>query len=100
VAEGEASDEILYVASNLKCDVIVMGTHGRTGLERLLTGSGAEAVLRAWQQQTARQLGLESTFRIRCFIPADDLANRRRTVNWTYPLLLGLFLARWAPGHV
>ena len=46
VAEGETSDEILYVARNLKCDVIVMGTHGRTGLERLLTGSVAEEVLR------------------------------------------------------
>jgi hypothetical protein len=46
VAEGEASDEVLYVARNLKCDVIVLGTHGRTGLERLLSGTVAEAVLR------------------------------------------------------
>ena len=30
----------------LRCDLIVMGTHGRTGLGRLLTGSVAEEVLR------------------------------------------------------
>ena len=46
VAEGEAPQEILRVAKTLKCDLIVMGTHGRTGLDRLLTGSVAEDVLR------------------------------------------------------
>jgi quercetin dioxygenase-like cupin family protein len=38
--------EILGLAEALKCDLIVMGTHGRTGLNRLLTGSVAEEVLR------------------------------------------------------
>ena|SRR5579872_4023256 len=46
VAEGEAPHEILQLAKALKCDVIVMGTHGRTGLSRFLTGSVAEEVLR------------------------------------------------------
>lgn len=46
VAEGEPPDEILGLAQALKCDLIVMGTHGRTGLSRLLTGSVAEEVLR------------------------------------------------------
>jgi quercetin dioxygenase-like cupin family protein len=46
VAEGNASQEILRSAQALKCDLIVMGTHGRTGLDRLLTGSVAEEVLR------------------------------------------------------
>jgi len=46
VAEGIASKEILRMAQTLKCDLIVMGTHGRTGLDRLLTGSVAEEVLR------------------------------------------------------
>jgi nucleotide-binding universal stress UspA family protein/quercetin dioxygenase-like cupin family protein len=46
VAEGIASKEILRMAQALKCDLIVMGTHGRTGLDRLLTGSVAEEVLR------------------------------------------------------
>jgi nucleotide-binding universal stress UspA family protein/quercetin dioxygenase-like cupin family protein len=46
VAEGEAAAEILRLAKALKCDLIVMGTHGRTGFSRFLTGSVAEEVLR------------------------------------------------------
>lgn len=46
VAEGNAPDEILHLARALNCDMIVMGTHGRTGLSRFLTGSVAEEVLR------------------------------------------------------
>jgi nucleotide-binding universal stress UspA family protein len=44
--EGEAASEILRVAAESKCDLIVMGTHGRTGLRRLLMGSVAEKVVR------------------------------------------------------
>jgi quercetin dioxygenase-like cupin family protein len=46
VAEGDPAEEILRLAETLRCDVIVMGTHGRTGLGRFLTGSVAEGVLR------------------------------------------------------
>jgi nucleotide-binding universal stress UspA family protein len=46
VAKGDAAEEILRFAKAVKCDLIVMGTHGRTGLRRLLTGSVAEEVLR------------------------------------------------------
>jgi nucleotide-binding universal stress UspA family protein len=46
LSEGEAPGEILRAARETKCDVIVMGTHGRTGLGRLLLGSVAEQVLR------------------------------------------------------
>jgi nucleotide-binding universal stress UspA family protein len=46
VEAGEPSDTILHVAKDGSTDLIVMGTHGRTGLSRLLIGSVAEAVLR------------------------------------------------------
>jgi nucleotide-binding universal stress UspA family protein/quercetin dioxygenase-like cupin family protein len=46
VAEGDAAAEIVRLAKAIPCDLIVMGTHGRTGLNRLLTGSVAEEVLR------------------------------------------------------
>jgi nucleotide-binding universal stress UspA family protein len=46
LAEGEAPTEILRVAKSENCDLIVMGTHGRTGFGRLLSGSVAEAVTR------------------------------------------------------
>jgi nucleotide-binding universal stress UspA family protein len=44
--EGEIVTEILRVAQETKSDLIVLGTHGRTGLVRLLMGSVAEQVLR------------------------------------------------------
>jgi quercetin dioxygenase-like cupin family protein len=46
LAEGDPGQEILHLARALRCDLIVMGTHGRTGLGRFLTGSVAEEVLR------------------------------------------------------
>jgi universal stress protein A len=46
VESGEPSDKILEIARDGRADLIVMGTHGRTGLARLLIGSVAEAVLR------------------------------------------------------
>jgi nucleotide-binding universal stress UspA family protein len=46
VSEGEPAEEILRLAYHTNCDVIVMGTQGRTGLNRLLIGSVAEEVLR------------------------------------------------------
>jgi nucleotide-binding universal stress UspA family protein len=44
--EGESADEIVRYAFDAHMDLIVMGTHGRTGLERLLMGSVAEKVMR------------------------------------------------------
>jgi universal stress protein A len=44
--EGDPATQILRVAQEMSCDLIVMGSHGRTGLERLLMGSVAEQVVR------------------------------------------------------
>ncbi len=46
VVEGDAAEVTLRLAKELHADLIVMGTHGRTGLGRLLMGSVAERVLR------------------------------------------------------
>jgi nucleotide-binding universal stress UspA family protein len=43
---GDPADRIVEVAESEHCDLIVMGTHGRTGFKRLLMGSVAEAVVR------------------------------------------------------
>jgi nucleotide-binding universal stress UspA family protein len=43
---GDPAGEIVQLAADEKMDLIVMGTHGRTGLRRLLMGSVAEAVVR------------------------------------------------------
>ncbi len=46
LSEGNPSREIDRMARKHHADLIVMGTHGRTGLSRLLTGSIAEEVIR------------------------------------------------------
>ncbi len=44
--EGLASDGILNLVDEEQADLIIMGTHGRTGLKRLLMGSVAEKIVR------------------------------------------------------
>ncbi|MEO8875110.1 MAG: universal stress protein [Polyangiaceae bacterium] len=46
VQEGSPVDTIVRRASAEKYDLIVMGTHGRSGIAHMLMGSVAEAVLR------------------------------------------------------
>jgi len=46
VSFGDPGNEIAAFAERLKADLIVMPSHGRSGLTRLLIGSVAERVLR------------------------------------------------------
>jgi nucleotide-binding universal stress UspA family protein len=43
---GREAEEIINFSNNEKVDLIVMGTHGRTGIENVFFGSVAEKVLR------------------------------------------------------
>lgn len=45
VRSGEFAKTILDTAKELEADIIVMGTHSRRGLEKILVGSVAEQVL-------------------------------------------------------
>ena len=47
VVEGEATSSILRTADELGVDLVVIATHGRTGLTRLALGSVAEKIVRA-----------------------------------------------------
>lgn len=49
VAVGAPPEMILKVADGVDADLIAMSTHGRSGLDRFLYGSVAEAVLRGTQ---------------------------------------------------
>jgi nucleotide-binding universal stress UspA family protein len=46
VKDGDSGDAIIEAANNLNADVIVLGSHSRTGLDKILMGSVAEKVLR------------------------------------------------------
>ena len=46
LAAGKAEVEIAQLASDIGADLIIVGTRGRTGIDRLLEGSVAESLLR------------------------------------------------------
>ena len=46
LTNGDVASAIIDLAIEIKADLIVMGTHGRTGVARLLMGSVAESVMR------------------------------------------------------
>ncbi|MDQ7032054.1 MAG: universal stress protein [Desulfonauticus sp.] len=46
VCTGDAAEEIVNFAQKEGVDIIVMGTHGRKGIDRLLFGSVAEKVVK------------------------------------------------------
>lgn len=47
LVEGSTVDAIVESAAKRNCDLIVIGSHGRTGISRAFLGSVAEGVLRA-----------------------------------------------------
>ncbi len=46
IRRGDVPEEIIKVAEEKEIDLIVMGTHGRKGLEKVLLGSVAERVVK------------------------------------------------------
>lgn len=46
---GDAADEILRYSKEEPCDLIVLSTHGRSGIARFLMGSVAEKIFRSAQ---------------------------------------------------
>lgn len=64
--EGPTVESIIDYAKTLGADMLVIGSHGRTGLPRLFLGSVAEGVLRhaAIPVMVVRQLPVTQTFRV------------------------------------
>jgi nucleotide-binding universal stress UspA family protein len=46
LAAGSAWKQVLQLAIDLQADLVLVGTHGRTGVKRMVLGSVAEAVVR------------------------------------------------------
>ncbi len=46
IVSGDAADEILKVLESEDIDLLIMGTHGRKGLEHVIFGSVAEKVVK------------------------------------------------------
>lgn len=46
IEEGDPAERILAYAAEIEADLVVAGTHGRTGIERRVIGSVAERIVR------------------------------------------------------
>jgi len=46
VRSGKASSQIIKMAKDIKADLIIMASHGRTGIPHVIMGSVAETVVR------------------------------------------------------
>jgi len=78
IVVGGAAPSIVAQAREWDADLIVMGTHGRTGLRRLLVGSVCEAVLRAASIPVIAVNSLAAerpTFEIRKIVCVVDYSN-------------------------
>lgn len=71
VTQGDVTNEILRFARQKRCDLIVMATHGRKGIGRILLGSVAENVLR---RSPCPVLTVRGHLRVGVEEPAEPLA--------------------------
>ena len=84
VVFGRPAREILAYAARHGIDMIVMGTHGRTGMTRALLGSVAEAVVRragcpvlTVPTRAPEETGVGSSVCVACRQPSEDLICER-----------------------
>ncbi|MBL8741896.1 MAG: universal stress protein [Myxococcales bacterium] len=95
---GLPADEIVWFAAHINADLIVMGTHGRRGLKRLLMGSVAEKVVRfaGCPVIVVRQKAHDPTARVPEIEPlCPDCATKRAETNGAE-----LWCARHSEHHV
>ena len=78
VGVGRPATLILETATNSGTDLIVMGTHGRTGLAHLMLGSVAERVLRV---APCPVLTLRDTARVADLLAADTVHQQQTAVT-------------------
>ena len=76
VRDGEPASQILKLAEDLNVDLIIMGTHGKTGSAKLLHGSVCEKVLRKSEFPV---MAVKSTNNMQWIFPAErEAANSSR----------------------
>ena len=100
VREGSPAKEIVRLADEMPADLLVMGTHGRGGFERLVLGSVTEKVLRTTRSPvltvspgTERSVGGPIQYKT-VLCPLDFSAASRRALQYA------LSMAKQAEGRL
>ncbi len=73
------ADEIAQLAADLDADLVVVGTHGRRGLSRMLLGSSAEATVRLAPCQSPASISSRARMRLRSRSLARGASARARS---------------------
>jgi hypothetical protein len=83
IAAGDAWREIVQLASNLRADLVVVGTTDRKGLKRLVLGSVAERVVRKAQCPVlvARRTDYHTHVDPQILPPCPDCLETQRKTN-------------------
>lgn len=76
---GRPSDAICDAAVRLDADLVVVGTHGRTGFRRILLGSVAERVVRHCRRAVLVSRPPETVDGYRCILAATDFSPSARS---------------------
>lgn len=89
--EGEPAAQILASADDWNADLLVMGTHSRRGLTRLLLGSVAADVIRASPKPVLCMSGpLDGPMGERILVAIDDDDNTKAVLEWA-----GMLASPW-----
>ena len=86
VTIGNPIDTILYVSQKAKFDLIIMGTHGASGLRRMLFGSNTSSVI---SKSAVPVLAIPQRYRFRkidTIVYASDLKNTLNELKHIIPI--------------
>lgn len=88
VVSGNPADKLCEAAESFDVDLVVTGTHGRTGLDRFLLGSVAERVVRASSRpvMVARDGEVPTGGYRRILVPTDFSPQASRAVEFALAL--------------
>jgi len=75
ILEGNPANEILNFAEKNELDLIVMGTHGKTGIQRFFVGSVSENVVRHSKIPVIVVKGESPIYYIRLYLKVSNRHN-------------------------
>jgi nucleotide-binding universal stress UspA family protein len=79
VRPGEDLSNVKDIAKEFECEIIIMGSHGTSGLEEMFVGSNAEKVVRTAEVPVLVIKNEHETFNIKNFVYASDFSTESKS---------------------